>query len=114
MNGWIDCMQNLKYPQKAIRDHIEENVKIRFQILPDGTVGKIVFKKCIHAIFKHPIVKTLRGCIFNPVKDDNGKALTVWSNQVIRFRLEAKLHPSPNPLSPFQYIPNAIIAPSSK
>ncbi|HET7152248.1 MAG TPA: energy transducer TonB [Candidatus Kapabacteria bacterium] len=109
MNGWSDCMQKIKYPQKAIDNHIEEVVKIRFQILPDGTVGKIVFKKCIHAMFKRPIIKALRGCIFNPVKDKSGKPKSVWSDQSVRFSLNPKLYPPSNSLSPFGYIPNLIL-----
>jgi protein TonB len=81
-----DLKGALVYPELARRANIEGRVFLRFKVLPAGTVGEVLVEKSDHKIFEEAAIAAIRKCRFTPAIQ-NGVPITVWTSQMIEFKL---------------------------
>ena len=77
--------KHLKYPQVALEQEIQGVVKLRFVVMPDGTVGDVVIQQGLESHCDKEAVRVVKSLPrFIPGKQQ-GKPVAVWYTLPIRF-----------------------------
>lgn len=77
--------KHLKYPQVALEQEIQGVVKLRFVVMPDGTVGDVVIQQGLESHCDKEAVRVVKSLPrFIPGKQQ-GKPVAVWYSLPIRF-----------------------------
>lgn len=77
--------KNLKYPQIALEQEIQGVVKLRFVVMPDGTVGDVIIQQGLEKHCDEEAVRVVKSLPrFIPGKQQ-GKPVAVWYSMPIRF-----------------------------
>jgi protein TonB len=83
----ISNLQSLvKYPELARKAGLEGVVFVRFQVLKDGSVGKVMIEKSDQKIFEQAAIDAVKQCKFTPAIQ-NKEPIDVWTSQRIEFKL---------------------------
>ncbi|HZV13112.1 MAG TPA: TonB family protein [Candidatus Kapabacteria bacterium] len=83
----ISNLQSLvKYPELARKAGLEGVVFLRFQVLKDGSVGKVIVEKSDQKIFEQAAIDAVKSCKFTPAIQ-NKQPIDVWTSQRIEFKL---------------------------
>lgn len=77
--------KHLQYPQIALEQEIQGVVKLRFVVMPDGTVGDVVIQQGLESHCDKEAVRVVKSLPrFIPGKQQ-GKPVAVWYSLPIRF-----------------------------
>ena len=77
--------KHLQYPQVALEQEIQGVVKLRFVVMPDGTVGDVVIQQGLESHCDKEAVRVVKSLPrFIPGKQQ-GKPVAVWYSLPIRF-----------------------------
>ncbi|HET7152758.1 MAG TPA: TonB family protein, partial [Candidatus Kapabacteria bacterium] len=84
----VSNLQSLvKYPELARKAGLEGVVFLRFQVLKDGSVGKVIVEKSDQHIFDQAAMDAVKECKFTPAIQ-NKQPIDVWTSQRIEFKLK--------------------------
>ena len=81
-----DFRAHLVYPPEAKRRGIEGRVDLRFKILENGRVGKIVVERSTHQLLNRAAVEAIKRTTFTPAVK-GGKPVAVWTSLSVDFRM---------------------------
>ena len=59
-----------KYPEKAVRDRIEGEVEVCFNVDRDGKPKRIAVRHSSHRLFEKPSMDAVRASTYEPLPDD--------------------------------------------
>ncbi|MEM7430879.1 MAG: energy transducer TonB [Pseudomonadota bacterium] len=59
-----------KYPEKAIRDRIEGEVEVCFNVNRSGKPTRIAVRRSSHRLFERPSIRAVRESSYEPLPDD--------------------------------------------
>jgi len=76
----------IQYPELARKAGLEGSVTVRFQVLKDGSVGKVIIEKSDQKIFEQAAIDAIKKCKFTPAIQ-NKEPIDVWTDQNIAFHL---------------------------
>ncbi|MDO4715327.1 MAG: TonB family protein [Bacteroidales bacterium] len=80
--------KNLRYPETAAEQEVQGTVKLRFVVLPNGSVGDVRVIQSLHKDCDKAAVEVVKKLPrFTPGRQQ-GKAVSVWYTLPIRFRLQ--------------------------
>jgi len=80
-------INNLKYPEKAIKKKIEGIVTIKYVVQVDGTVGEIEVIKSVHPLLDEEAIRVIRLMEKWEPSIQRGKPVKTAYNQDFRFEL---------------------------
>lgn len=80
--------KNLRYPETAAEQEVQGTVKLRFVVLPNGSVGEVKVIQSLHKDCDKAAIEVVKKLPrFTPGRQQ-GKAVSVWYTLPIRFRLQ--------------------------
>lgn len=80
-------INNLKYPEKAVKKKIEGIVTIKYVVQVDGTVGEIEVTKSVHPLLDNEAIRVIRLMEKWEPSIQRGKAVKTAYNQDFKFEL---------------------------
>ena len=75
------------YPEKALRDRIQGQVEVCFNIDRDGRPLRIAVRKSTHRMFEKPAINAVRASSYKPL-DDNEVLSGIKTCRTFRFQLD--------------------------
>ena len=82
-----DARTKIIYPEEAKRNHWEGTVFLRFKVMKNGEIGRVLIEKSDRKIFNQPAIDALRKCTYSPAMR-GGKAIDVWTSIALQFKLK--------------------------
>lgn len=96
--SWV--IENLKYPEEALKAGLEEQILVSFVIEKDGSLSNIVVQKGLNSIIVREVVKVLSASPLWEPGWQNGKPVRVRYSMPFNFMMDKTPHaevPSQNP-----------------
>jgi protein TonB len=76
------------YPASALRDGVEGQVIVQFQIAPDGVPHNLQILQSANAVFDQPVLRAMRQMRFEPDAPGKPPYGQRWYKQPFAFRIE--------------------------